>query len=67
MLQRGGMSIVYAAEHIRMQRRVALKILATELGDDDRFRERFLNESRTAASISFSTMFCRFRSTVRWT
>ena len=51
VLQRGGMSIVYAAEHIRMNRRVALKILATELADDDRFRERFLNESRTAASI----------------
>ena len=51
VLQRGGMSIVYAAEHMRMKRRVALKILATELGDDDRFRERFLNESLTAASI----------------
>jgi serine/threonine-protein kinase len=45
------MSIVYAAEHMRMQRRVALKILAMELADDDRFRERFLNESRMAASI----------------
>jgi serine/threonine-protein kinase len=51
VLQRGGMSVVYAAEHIRMNRRVALKILATELADDDRFRERFLNESRMAASI----------------
>jgi serine/threonine protein kinase len=51
VLQRGGMSVVYAAEHIRMKRRVALKILATELADDDRFRERFLNESRMAASI----------------
>jgi serine/threonine protein kinase len=51
VLQRGGMSIVYAAEHMRMKRRVALKILATELADDDRFRERFLNESRMAASI----------------
>src|SRR5512133_1164364 len=51
VLQRGGMSIVYAAEHMRMQRRVALKILALELADDDRFRERFLNESRMAASI----------------
>jgi serine/threonine protein kinase len=51
VLQRGGMSVVYAAEHLRMGRRVALKILATELADDDRFRERFINESRIAASI----------------
>ena len=33
VLQRGGMSIVYAAEHMRMQRRVALKILAMELAE----------------------------------
>jgi serine/threonine-protein kinase len=51
VIERGGMSVVFAAEHLRMKRRVALKILSTALADDDRFRERFVNESRIAASI----------------
>jgi non-specific serine/threonine protein kinase len=45
------MAVVYLAEDLRLGRKVALKILALELAEDDRFRERFLRESRTAASI----------------
>jgi streptogramin lyase/tRNA A-37 threonylcarbamoyl transferase component Bud32 len=51
VIGRGGMSVVYLAEHVRLGRRVALKLLATELADSERFRDRFLRESRLAASI----------------
>jgi hypothetical protein len=48
---RGGMSVVYLAEHPRLSRTVALKIIAPELAEDDTFRERFVRESRVAASL----------------
>ena len=51
VIGRGGMSVVYLAEHVRLGRRVALKLLASELADSERFRDRFLRESRLAASI----------------
>ena len=51
LLGLGGMSVVYLAEDLRLGRRVALKLLAADLAEDESFRDRFLEESRLAASI----------------
>ncbi len=50
-LGRGGMSIVYRAEHLALGRRVALKVMAPELAESKDFRERFVRESRLAAGL----------------
>jgi serine/threonine-protein kinase len=46
------MGEVYLAEELELHRRVALKLLPAELTEDERFRERFLRESRLAASLN---------------
>jgi hypothetical protein len=48
---RGGMGVVYRATELALDRPVALKLIAPEFAGDDSFRERFLRESRLAASI----------------
>ena len=51
LLGRGGMGFVYQAEHVLLGRKAALKTLSPELAGDGEFRERFIRESRIAASI----------------
>jgi len=48
---RGGMALVYRATDPKLERPLALKLITPELASDQRFRERFLRESRLAASL----------------
>ncbi|OMC43108.1 serine/threonine protein kinase [Mycobacterium sp. IS-2888] len=47
----GGMGQVYLAQHPRLPRRDALKILPRELTADDEFRQRFNREADLAANL----------------
>jgi serine/threonine protein kinase len=47
----GGMGQVYLAEHVTMQRLVALKVLPVFSADDVVARERFFREARAAATL----------------
>src|SRR3954463_9182745 len=51
LIGRGGMAVVYRAEDLRLHRKVALKLLSPQLADNDEFRQRFIMESRLAASL----------------
>jgi serine/threonine-protein kinase len=45
------MGVVYKATQLALQRPVALKVIARQLADDEKFRRRFLSESRLAAQL----------------
>ena len=50
------MGVVYRATDSKLQRQVALKLIAPELAEDARFRKRFLDESRIAASLDHASV-----------
>jgi len=51
LIARGGMGVVYRATQLALERPVALKVIAHQLADDEKFRRRFLSESRLAAHL----------------
>src|SRR4051812_6016722 len=51
VLGRGGMGVVYRVTDLRLNRLVALKVIAPALSADDDFRRRFQRESQVAASV----------------
>ena len=51
LIARGGMGVVYRATQLALERPVALKVIARQLADDEKFRRRFLSESRLAAQL----------------
>jgi ABC-type branched-subunit amino acid transport system substrate-binding protein/streptogramin lyase len=56
LVARGGMGVVYRATDLSLQRPAALKLIAPELAEDERFRSRFLRESRLAASLDHASV-----------
>jgi serine/threonine protein kinase len=53
---RGGMGLVYRAEHLNLRRRAAIKIIAPELAEASGFRERFNREARIAAALQHANV-----------
>ena len=51
VIGRGGMGVVYLAFDTRLDRRVAVKVMAPEVAEDASFRQRFEREARMAAAI----------------
>ncbi|MFJ4176035.1 Stk1 family PASTA domain-containing Ser/Thr kinase [Microbacterium sp. NPDC089696] len=51
-IARGGMATVYVATDLRLERRIALKVMHAHLSDDSSFQSRFIQEARAAARLA---------------
>jgi serine/threonine protein kinase len=48
----GGMAVVYRAQDLTLERKVAIKILRKDYSDNNEFKERFRQEAKAAANLS---------------
>ena len=55
-LGEGGMGAVYEAEHLKHERKVALKVLPQKFTKDPVFLERFQREAKSAAALNHSNV-----------
>lgn len=51
-IARGGMATVYLATDLRLERRVAIKVMHAHIADDTAFAQRFIQEARSAARLA---------------
>ena len=51
LIGRGGMGCVYRAEHTRIERTAAIKVLEPRLGDEANYVSRFLREARVVSTL----------------
>jgi len=59
-IARGGMATVYLATDLRLERKVAVKVMHSHLADDAAFRERFIREARSAARLAHPNVVAVF-------
>ena len=52
LIARGGMATVYLAEDLRLDRKVAVKIIHPHLATNSSFRDKFIREAKMAARLS---------------
>src|SRR5437879_5840113 len=50
------MATVYRAQHERLGKTVALKVMDEVVAEDDEYRERFLREARAAAKLNHQNL-----------
>ncbi|WP_449279953.1 Stk1 family PASTA domain-containing Ser/Thr kinase [Leucobacter sp. GX0328] len=55
-IARGGMAMVYLAHDLRLERRVAVKVMHAHLAEDENFTRRFEQEARSAAGLSHANL-----------
>jgi serine/threonine-protein kinase len=65
LLGQGGMGAVYLAEHVRISRQAAIKVLLPQFSNDPSVLERFFAEARAAALIKHPGIVEVFDSDVR--
>ncbi|MGD8777664.1 MAG: protein kinase [Ignavibacteria bacterium] len=56
IIGKGGMGVVYLAQDLRLDRKVAVKILSSHIIDDPRFVERFKREAKNQAQLSHANI-----------
>ena len=59
-LGRGGMGIVFEAEHDSLGRRVAIKVMPNRTFDDEKYLERFRREAQAAANLHHTNIVSVF-------